>query len=121
MLVDDDPDLRALLKRVLERDGHHVRTAPNGAIALDMCSMQLPDVIVMDLMMPHMDGELLITRLRERHAASMPPVALLTASAIRDEIAERMQVEVVLSKPFQLDEVREAVEQLLRGDRPSRP
>ena len=56
LVVDDEPDIRALVQLNLELDGHEVITASNGAEALELVADQVPDVMLLDLMMPEVDG-----------------------------------------------------------------
>ena len=56
LLVDDEMDIRMILRRLLERDGYRVTEARTGEEAVEMCRQQLPDLILMDILMPVMDG-----------------------------------------------------------------
>jgi CheY-like chemotaxis protein len=83
LIVDDEPILRQLFQKVLEHDGHKVLTAANGREALEVMRQQVPDLIMLDLLMPAMDGETFL-RLIRRHAdwAHVPVVVM---SAVADE------------------------------------
>ena len=111
LIVEDDPDLRRLIVRLLEHDGFAVRAAADGRQALESLD-PMPDVIVADLMMPELDGEQFLIELRSQHPNARPAVVLVSASAIREEIAARLEVDASLSKPFDTTELRELVRAL---------
>jgi len=119
LVVDDDPDVVELLRRVLVNDGWEVATAQDGDQALARCEESLPSIILVDLMMPKMDGQEFLRRLRARHGVAMPPVVIVSASYLRNEVGREHGVVATISKPFDLDDVRDTVDQVLR--RTSRP
>ena len=117
LVVDDDPRLAASLRRALAFDGHAVQLAADGPEALRAAREQLPDVVVLDRMMPGMDGLEVCRRLR---AASAVPILMLTAM---DAIAARVEgldsgADDYLVKPFALDELLARVRALLRRHDP---
>ena len=88
LLVDDEPDLLELLQYSLEGAGFAVRTAADGAEALALAAAEPPDVFVLDIMMPRMDGIALTERLREDARLRLTPILMLTArTGEADEIA----------------------------------
>lgn len=88
LLVDDEPDLVELLGYALEREGFRVLTARDGLEGLRVAEAEHPDLIVLDIMMPRMDGVELCERLREDAALRLTPILMLTArTGERDEIA----------------------------------
>ncbi|HJL44736.1 MAG TPA: response regulator, partial [Polyangiaceae bacterium LLY-WYZ-15_(1-7)] len=113
LVVDDDPDLRRMIGRLLEHEGFDVRLAEDGQAALGHLE-PMPDVIVADLMMPQLDGEGFLLELGRRYPDASPQVVLLSASAIRDDVARRLGVVASLDKPFDtvalVDLVRELFE-----------
>jgi CheY-like chemotaxis protein len=102
LVIDDDPDICAIIRRVLERDGYRVVTAGDGMQAIQAYELNRPSMLFVDLMMPRLDGEELLRVL----GTPRPPVVLVTASARRLEAAARFGVEDALEKPFELDELR---------------
>jgi DNA-binding response OmpR family regulator len=112
LILDDDADLLGLLKRALQREGRSVMTATDAATALDLSARERPALIIADLMLPHVDGETFLRQYRRQWPDSTCPVMLLTASAVRQEVAERMQVTASLPKPFALDDLRALVAEL---------
>ena len=88
LVVDDEPDLVELLQYALETEGYRVLTAADGVAALQLAEAEKPDLIVVDIMMPRMDGLALTERIRERAALRLTPILMLTAKTEeRDEIA----------------------------------
>ncbi len=100
LVVDDDPDIRELLCAVLEDDGWEARPAANGKLALAALEAWQPDLVVLDLMMPVMDGWTFAERMRERWQI---PIVVLSAATDARRHAERIGAAAVLPKPFDLD------------------
>jgi two-component system, OmpR family, response regulator MprA len=120
LVVDDDPDVRDSLQRALRLAGYTVTTAVHGADALDQLARSPVDLIVLDVLMPIVDGFDACRRLRERGNAT--PVLVLTA---RDELDDRVAgldagADDYLVKPFALRELLARVRALLRRSRPRR-
>jgi two-component system response regulator MprA len=118
--VDDDPDVRLSLKRALRYAGYSVTMAVHGAAALDYLAQAPVDLIVLDVLMPMVDGFDTCRRLRERGDAT--PILVLTA---RDGIDDRvtgleMGADDYLVKPFALRELLARIRALLRRSQPSR-
>jgi CheY-like chemotaxis protein len=116
LVVDDDPDLRELLRRTLEREGYAVLEAADGRAALARIEERLPGLILLDLMMPHMNGFELLTELRARPEWRGIPVVVVTAVDLTPEERQRLNghVEKILAKgalgpEALLAEVRELV------------
>jgi len=102
LVVDDDPDLCAMLKKALEHDGHTIVTAKNGMEAIREYELNRPRMLFVDLMMPSLDGEEFLRVLGDPR----PPVVLVTASVRREEVAEKYGVEGSIEKPFDINVVR---------------
>lgn len=86
LVVDDDPTCRELLRRLLPRAGHTVVVATNGRDALNALAEHTPQLILLDLAMPQMDGLSFLRRLRETPQFKELPVILCTALASRDTV-----------------------------------
>ncbi|MCA1831904.1 MAG: response regulator transcription factor [Actinomycetota bacterium] len=114
LVVDDDRKLRDMLRRALEGAGFEVATAEDGGRALAAVSKAAPDLIVLDVLMPGVDGLGVARRLRDRGDAV--PILMLTA---RDAVPDRVAgldagADDYLVKPFALDELLARVRALLR-------
>ena len=108
LVVDDEPDLRYILRRIFERAGHEVADAGNGATALEAVHRSLPDLMVTDMMMPVMGGAELIRRLRADPATALLPILAVTGDA---HLAEGS--DAVLSKPWKSRELLAAATELM--------
>jgi CheY-like chemotaxis protein len=89
-VVEDDPATREVIRRALERDGWIVSEAENGRSALESLAMAMPDLVVLDLMMPEMDGFEFVDELRRTEAGRRVPVVVVTAKEITEEDRERL-------------------------------
>ncbi|HVF76725.1 MAG TPA: response regulator transcription factor [Solirubrobacteraceae bacterium] len=118
LLVDDDAPIRRMLERTLVAEGYDVAAVADGGAALAQVERSLPDLIVLDVAMPGMDGLAVTRRLR---AKGLPvPILLLTA---RDALAERVAgldagADDYLVKPFAVEELTARVRALLRRNQP---
>jgi two-component system, chemotaxis family, chemotaxis protein CheY len=103
LVVDDDASIRELLSTALEDDGYEVVPAINGEDALSVCERWRPDVIVLDLMMPVMDGWQFATELRAREEDI--PIVLLSAARDLKTHAKTLSAAEIIEKPFDLSEL----------------
>jgi len=119
-VVDDDPDVRDSLGRALRYAGYSVTTATNGAEALDSVARSPVDLIVMDVLMPIVDGFGACRRFRER--GDETPILVLTAADAVDDRVTGLEVgaDDYLVKPFALRELLARVRALLRRAQPAR-
>jgi CheY-like chemotaxis protein len=103
LIVDDEPDIRRIARLGLSKvGGMEVVEASNGAEGLVRAKADMPDVVLLDVMMPNVDGPTTLARLREDPATAGIPVVFLTAKAIAAEV-ERLKslgAAAVLTKPF---------------------
>ncbi|MFI7106601.1 response regulator transcription factor [Nonomuraea sp. NPDC050227] len=118
LVVDDEPNIRELLSEALELNGFAVRTVSDGRRALEEVARERPDIIVLDVMMPGLDGFAVARRLRE--AGDSPLVLFLTAKdAVPDRIAGLTAGgDDYVTKPFSLEEVVLRLRAILRRTRP---
>ena len=114
LVVDDDPDILQTLGLCLSTKGYRVLMAANGREALDILERERPSVILLDLMMPVMDGWQFVAELDSRGRRD---VLLLILSADRSVQghAQKLKASVHLAKPFDLDELLGKVQQLTAG------
>jgi len=112
MVVDDQPANLKLLEDLLTQQGHAVRSFPRGRLALEASARTLPDLILLDINMPEMDGFEVCKRLKADEKLSHIPVLFLSAlNETRDKVnAFRAGGVDYITKPFQLEEVRARVE-----------
>ncbi len=114
LVAEDDRGVREALDRALRFEGYELLTAVDGADALDQVANNDPDLVILDVMMPHVDGLSVCRRMRERGIKT--PVLMLTA---RHEVSDRVAgldagADDYLLKPFALDELLARVRALLR-------
>lgn len=120
LVVDDEEDIRYLVKVNLELDGHQVLTARDGAEALEMARQHRPDLMLLDLMMPNVDGWQVLETIKAETDVDIQhiPVLMLTA---HDTTENRMRGGIegairYMSKPFSPDALRREVQDALDGD-----
>ncbi|MDQ3877971.1 MAG: response regulator [Actinomycetota bacterium] len=118
LVVDDNPDIRLLVSTILEDEGYQVQVAIDGRDALRILETENPDVIVLDVMMPEMDGYSVLRQLRATGRAAKSRVLMLTAKNNEADWLRGYQsgANQYLTKPFDPDELIAAVEKLLRMD-----
>ena len=117
LIVDDQPDNLYVLRRLLRGQGYSVLEAAGGAEALDLAGRQRPDLILLDVMMPEMDGFEVVQRLREDAATHSIPVVLLTANAPDERLKIQglnLGADEYLTQPINNNELLARVEALLR-------
>ncbi len=90
LVVEDDPATREVIRRALERDGWLVREATNGREALRLMEEEAPDLVVLDLMMPEMDGFEFVSKLRTSDSGQRIPVVVVTAKELTEEDRARL-------------------------------
>jgi CheY-like chemotaxis protein len=95
LVVDDKAENRDVLRRALESEGWQVSEAENGQIALGRVADQAPSLILLDLMMPVMDGFEFVMEMRKQHASAAIPIVVVTAKDITDEDRRRLNGDVV--------------------------
>jgi DNA-binding response OmpR family regulator len=107
LVADDEEDLRELVAYRLTRSGYHVIGAGDGQEALELAAARTPDLMVLDVMMPKLDGYELTRRVRAEAALRSIPVILLTARSQESDIDRGFEVgaDDYLKKPFNPDEL----------------
>ena len=115
LVVDDEPNIVELLQYNLEKTGYEVKTAYNGQEALDIARQYIPDLIILDIMMPKMDGYQVIRRLKEEERTSTIPVIFLTAKAqMKDVVSGRaMGADDYVVKPYKFNVLYQKILDLL--------
>lgn len=116
LVVEDDPDISNLLRIYFDSQGYKVSVAPKGKEALQVCRRELPNVIVLDIQLPDIDGYEVCRRLRANLRTSHIPILFLTQ---RDERHDRIQglelgADDYITKPFDIDEVKLRVQNAIK-------
>lgn len=109
LIVDDEPTIRRLVQTVLELEGHEVTTADDGQQALDRVGEQAPDVLLLDVRLPGIDGWEVLRRVDALHLPTR--IVLLSAAPDVEQLAVDGAV-AVLAKPFEIDHLVAAVDRL---------
>jgi|SRR3990170_1663837 len=102
MVVDDNPDIITIVKTILEGKGYKVLSAASGAELLNMLKDQKPDLIILDIMMPEMDGLEVLSRLKAASDTATIPVILLTAKVQYEDVlgGYKLGADYYITKPF---------------------
>jgi DNA-binding response OmpR family regulator len=116
MIVDDEPDVARTVELTLKRLGHQPMVANDGTEALKMMHRQPPDMVILDVMMPGMDGLEVCRRLRQDPVLHQIPILFLTARSRLDDKIEgfRAGADDYMTKPYNLQELNMRVEAILR-------
>src|SRR5438309_1634869 len=116
LIVEDDPDIAHLVVRYLEKAGFTTEHVASGREALQTAIAHPPDLLVLDLMLPHVDGLEICRRLRAAEATAGVPIIILTARAEESEKIAGLEIgaDDYLAKPFSPNELVARVRALLR-------
>jgi two-component system, OmpR family, response regulator VicR len=117
LIVDDEFSLAETLAEILAWEGYAIATAANGRAALSEMEKAVPDLVLLDFMMPVMDGLEMLQAMRQRPGLEHIPVILMTAAHLALP-SEHRQYDALLRKPFEVSAVLQLVRELLeRRDR----
>ena len=118
LIVDDEPMARTLLRLMLVRAGFNVSEAEDGFDALEKVQVSLPDIILLDVMMPGMDGFSVCEELRQRKETSTLPIIMLSAKTDLDSINKGLRVGATkyLTKPISPEDLTHHVNDVLDAD-----
>lgn len=114
--IEDDPEMRALLQLIFERQGYRVVSAKDGNIGLEMIKGLRPDVLLLDLMLPDIDGWDLYRQLKSDDDLSQLPVVVVSARDPEQDALEGFQViktDSFIRKPFEVQELVNVVKSML--------
>jgi excisionase family DNA binding protein len=115
LVVDDDERLREYLRVNLEMDGFSVREAASADEGLAALEEEVPDLILLDVMMPKMDGFEMLRRVQERHGVGSIPVIMFSGKVDEAQTATERGARAFIGKPFDPQQLIEATKQLLRS------
>ncbi|GGK70942.1 DNA-binding response regulator [Planomonospora parontospora subsp. parontospora] len=116
LVVDDEPNIRELLSASLRMSGFEVMTAADGGEAVQFAQRIRPDLVVLDVMLPDMDGFAVAGRLREM-GSQMPVVFLTARDGVDDKVTGLRLADDYVTKPFSLEEVLARIRAVLRRTR----
>jgi diguanylate cyclase len=111
LIVDDERDNRQVLEVILKHEGFLILTAANGEEALGSVAQQPPDLILLDIMMPEMDGLAVVRKIRADPALSQTPVVVISALAAAEDRRAALEAgaDAFLPKPFTMEELTQAI------------
>src|SRR5512139_1908931 len=116
LIADDETDLRVMLRILLERDGYRIVEAHHGEEAVELCKQQLPDAVLLDILMPIMDGAAACAHIRALPGGDRVPVLMITALNDRQSIDRCFDAGATdyLTKPINQQVLRRRMQRLLR-------
>jgi DNA-binding response OmpR family regulator len=118
LVVDDEPDIVRIVVKIMESRGHDVVTAIDGPMGLEAAQIEQPDVVILDLNLPKMDGFEVCRRIKESEETRHIPVLMMTAAYVTVEDADRgtkLGADEYVTKPFLREVLVHNVERLLRS------
>jgi DNA-binding response OmpR family regulator len=115
LIAEDNAEIRALVSSILIEEGHKVTVAQNGQQALDMMLEDAPDVLVLDIMMPQMDGYTVLKELKSSGIRDTMKILVLTAKTSESDWVRgyKLGADAYVTKPFDIDELTRHVAELL--------
>ena len=117
LVVDDEKDVVELISFLLKKDGHNITTANNGVEALAEVAKNAPELILLDVMMPEMDGYSVQTRLLENPKTKDIPIIILTAKGqLKDVFSMSTNVAAYMEKPFDPKTLRQKIKESLSSE-----
>jgi two-component system, OmpR family, response regulator MprA len=116
LVVDDEAAIRGLIADALDFDGYTVRTARDGADALEKVARDRPDAIILDLMMPVMDGRSFLSACRRDPRCADIPILVVSAAHDLGAIAPELGARACLAKPFDIDVLLAVVDRLVHAE-----
>ncbi len=116
LYVEDNPDNRMLIRRILGAEGYTVREAPSAGEALEVLKTLHPDLILMDINMPEMDGYTLTARIRSLPNMGMVPIVALTANVMKGDRERSLEAgcDGYIQKPIDIDLIANQVERFMK-------
>jgi CheY-like chemotaxis protein len=121
MVVDDNPDIITIVKTILEGRGYTVFSASSGPELLSILPNHKPDLIILDIMMPEMDGLEVLTRLKGKAETATTPVILLTAKVQYEDVlgGYKLGADYYITKPFTSTQLVNGINLLLGEGKPT--
>jgi CheY-like chemotaxis protein len=114
LVIDDNPEWLFLARRLLHQEGYEVMTAHNGSLGLGLAESQTPDLILLDLMMPSMNGLEICQHLKGNPETAKIPILIVTSAPKQlHEQGLTAGANMVLQKPIQLQKLKTAIRECL--------
>ncbi len=115
LMVDDEPEILMLVESRLKANGYEVLTALDGPTALEIAKKEKPDLIILDIMLPKMDGYKVCGLLKKDSRYSKIPIILFTARAQEEDkkLGEEVRADAYIVKPFEPIALLETIQKLL--------
>lgn len=107
LVLDDDKDLATMMRRFLEHEGWRVVVVNDPMVAVESVLEVRPCLLLVDLMMPRIDGEEFVRALRRVLFEGMPPICLVSAAHSRPEVQKRLGLPASLGKPFAMNDLKD--------------
>lgn len=117
--IEDDPEMRGLLQLIFERQGHHVVGVKKGEFGLELLKSLRPDILLLDLMLPDVDGWELYRELKDDKELAQVPVVIVSARNEEDDAQDGYHVvgdDRFVEKPFEVKELIEVVNHILKRE-----
>jgi len=123
LIVDDEADIRDILNKALSSRGYEVVTAVNGADGLQKVQQEKPDLVILDVVMPIMNGKELLRRLKEDPAYQDMPVVMLTSQSSDRDVMDGYVTgaDYYITKPFTIPTIMQGLKMMLEGENKSGP
>jgi len=118
LVVDDDPQLLHVTELLFELEGYHVLIARSGEAALDMLSQVRPHAILLDVMMPGIDGAEVCRQIRKNSKLKTIPIAVFTAAEMREKELREAGADLFIVKPYTIDGLRDGIKELISQAEP---
>lgn len=120
LYIEDNVSNRELVKRVLQVEGYEVLEAPDGLSGLRLAQQHTPDLILMDINLPEMDGYAVTATLRQIEALDQTPIVALTANVMRGDREKSLSAgcDGYIRKPIDIDALPTQIARYLAGERP---
>ncbi len=117
LIVEDEPNLRLLLSHAMANEGHRVLEAANGEACLAVCQQELPDLILLDAIMPTMDGFTCCEALHQQFGDRCPPILITTALSDSKSVDRAFAVGAIdfVTKPIHWAVLRQRVQRILQN------
>ncbi|HHH83406.1 MAG TPA: response regulator [Chloroflexi bacterium] len=116
LIIDDDKHVSLTIRKIIESEGYLVNVAHDGHEALEAMDQSLPDLIILDMRLPSMDGQSLMGMLRSRFGENLSPIIVVSGSTSREDQARALRAgaDAFVAKPFRLRQLLHAIEAVLQ-------